>query len=186
MVVVLQALLDRHAMLRLRVETTAPGWSLSGARAGFGRRAHVPAHGGRRCRMRRYGGAVAVEPGRRGDAQRAVGGAHRSAGGGRSPPGRRRRCRGEFCWRTSTSPGPSTAAGNRWRCRAAGMSFARWASLLAEHARDPEVVAQAQAWRQVAGDPAFLPAVQPAVDTLATAGRSVGVAGRRDHPDAAR
>ena len=49
---------------------------------------------------------------------------------------------------------------------AAGTSFARWAALLAEHARDPEVVAQAEAWRQVAATPAALPAVQPEVDTL--------------------
>jgi amino acid adenylation domain-containing protein/non-ribosomal peptide synthase protein (TIGR01720 family) len=50
-----------------------------------------------------------------------------------------------------------------------GTSFARWASLLAEYARRPEVVDQAQAWREVAATPAALPAVQPAVDTIATA-----------------
>ena len=33
---------------------------------------------------------------------------------------------------------------------AGGTSFARWASLLAEHARRPEVVEQADTWRQVA------------------------------------
>ena len=33
-----------------------------------------------------------------------------------------------------------------------------------------EVVEQADAWRQVAATPAALPAVQPAVDTYATAG----------------
>ena len=54
---------------------------------------------------------------------------------------------------------------------ATGTSFARWASLLAEHARRPHVVEQADAWKQVAGrPPAALPAVQPAVDTYATAG----------------
>ncbi|EUA07763.1 condensation domain protein [Mycobacterium xenopi 4042] len=31
-----------------------------------------------------------------------------------------------------------------------GTSFAQWASLLAEHARDAAVVEQADAWRQVA------------------------------------
>ena len=45
---------------------------------------------------------------------------------------------------------------------ATGTSFARWASLLAEHARDPAVVEQADAWKQVAAAPAALPAVQPA------------------------
>ena len=54
---------------------------------------------------------------------------------------------------------------------AGGTSFARWASLLAEHARRPEVVEQADTWRQVAAIPAALPAVQPAVDTYASAGR---------------
>src|SRR5262249_25982442 len=54
---------------------------------------------------------------------------------------------------------------------AAGTSFARWASLLAKHALTPAVVEQAEAWKQVAAAPAALPAVQPAVDTFATAGR---------------
>ena len=69
---------------------------------------------------------------------------------------------------------------------AAGTSFARWASLLAEHARAAAVVEQADAWRQVAAVPAALPAVQPAVDTFATAGHLSVDAGCRDHPDAAR
>ena len=53
---------------------------------------------------------------------------------------------------------------------AGGTSFARWASLLAEHARRPEVVEQAPAWRRIVAAPAALPAVQPAADTYATAG----------------
>ena len=53
---------------------------------------------------------------------------------------------------------------------AGGTSFARWASLLAEHARAAAVVEQAEAWRQVAATPAALPAVQPAVDTYDSAG----------------
>jgi non-ribosomal peptide synthase protein (TIGR01720 family) len=54
---------------------------------------------------------------------------------------------------------------------AGGTSFARWASLLVEYARRPEVVEQAEAWRQVAATPVALPAVQPAVDTYASAGQ---------------
>src|ERR1700754_5236382 len=50
-----------------------------------------------------------------------------------------------------------------------GTSFARWASLLAEHARRPDVVEQAKVWRQVAATPAALPAVRPAVDNYVTA-----------------
>src|ERR1700739_2709975 len=48
---------------------------------------------------------------------------------------------------------------------AGGTSFARFAWLLADHARRPEVVEQARVWRQVAAIPAVLPAVRPAVDT---------------------
>ena len=53
---------------------------------------------------------------------------------------------------------------------AGGTSFQRWASLLAEHAHTPAVVEQADTWRQVAASPARLPTVQPAVDTYASAG----------------
>ncbi|SBS75586.1 Amino acid adenylation domain protein (fragment) [uncultured Mycobacterium sp.] len=53
---------------------------------------------------------------------------------------------------------------------APGTSFARWATVLAEYAHDPSVVAQADSWRQIAATPAPLPAVQPAVDTYANAG----------------
>ena len=53
---------------------------------------------------------------------------------------------------------------------AGGTSFARWASLLAEYARRPDVVQQAEVWRQIAATPTGLAAVQPAVDTYASAG----------------
>jgi non-ribosomal peptide synthase protein (TIGR01720 family) len=52
-----------------------------------------------------------------------------------------------------------------------GTSFARWASLLAEYARAPEVAAHEQMWRQAAATPVTLPAVRPAVDTYASAGQ---------------
>ena len=65
---------------------------------------------------------------------------------------------------------------------APGTSFARWASLLAEHAHRPEVVEQAEVVAAGRAVPAALPAVRPEVDTLASAGKSVGGAGRRDHP----
>ncbi|ORB10981.1 non-ribosomal peptide synthetase, partial [Mycobacterium noviomagense] len=53
---------------------------------------------------------------------------------------------------------------------ATGTSFARWAQLLSEYARRPDVVEQAGAWRQLAAAPASLPAVRPEVDTYASAG----------------
>jgi non-ribosomal peptide synthase protein (TIGR01720 family) len=51
-----------------------------------------------------------------------------------------------------------------------GTSFARWSALLAEHARSPEVVALADTWREVAATPTVLPAVRPELDTYAGAG----------------
>ena len=54
---------------------------------------------------------------------------------------------------------------------ATGTSYARWAELLAEHAGRPQVVHEADAWKQVAAATAALPAVNPAMDTYATAGQ---------------
>ncbi|WP_460015804.1 condensation domain-containing protein, partial [Mycobacterium avium] len=52
---------------------------------------------------------------------------------------------------------------------AGGTSFARWASLLAEHASSPAVVEQADAWRRVAATPPALPPVRPEADTYQSA-----------------
>src|SRR6185503_1263284 len=52
-----------------------------------------------------------------------------------------------------------------------GTSFARWSSLLAEHAHAAAVVENAEAWKRVAAVPAALPAVQPEVDTYVSAGQ---------------
>ena len=60
-----------------------------------------------------------------------------------------------------------------------GRRSPRWASLLAEHARSPAVVDQAEAWRQMAVLPGVLPGWWRAVDTFANAGRFVGRARRR-------
>ncbi|MUM19285.1 amino acid adenylation domain-containing protein [Mycobacterium sp. CBMA271] len=51
-----------------------------------------------------------------------------------------------------------------------GTSFQRWAELLTEHAHHPDVIGQADAWRQVAAVPSGIPAPQSAEDTFATAG----------------
>ncbi|MCA2357435.1 non-ribosomal peptide synthase/polyketide synthase [Mycobacterium intracellulare] len=53
---------------------------------------------------------------------------------------------------------------------AAGTSFARWSLRLAQHAHRPDVVDQAERWTEVAATPPALPAVRPDVDTFATAG----------------
>ncbi|MFZ1176027.1 MAG: condensation domain-containing protein, partial [Mycobacterium sp.] len=52
----------------------------------------------------------------------------------------------------------------------AGTSFARWASLLAEHAHHPIVIDQFDTWKQATATPAALPAVIPELDTYASAG----------------
>ena len=62
-------------------------------------------------------------------------------------------------------------SGQQVELPAPGTSFARWSELLAEHARRPEVVEQAQVWRQIAATPAALPAVRPEVDTYVSAGQ---------------
>ncbi len=62
-------------------------------------------------------------------------------------------------------------SGQQVELPAPGTSFARWSELLAEHASRPEVVAQAEVWRQVAATPAALPAVRPEVDTYANVGQ---------------
>ncbi|WP_431230988.1 amino acid adenylation domain-containing protein [Mycolicibacterium psychrotolerans] len=49
-------------------------------------------------------------------------------------------------------------------------SFARWSSVLAEHAYRPDVLDDLPRWRDIAAVPPPLPAVQPAIDTYANAG----------------
>ena len=51
-----------------------------------------------------------------------------------------------------------------------GTSFQHWAAILSEHAHHDDVVAQARTWKQIAKVPAALPPVQPDVDTLDNAG----------------
>ncbi|WP_416366959.1 condensation domain-containing protein [Mycolicibacterium gadium] len=53
---------------------------------------------------------------------------------------------------------------------AGGTSFARWSALLADHARHSDVVGLTEAWRQVSATPTVLPPVRPEVDTFARAG----------------
>ncbi|MEV3906128.1 condensation domain-containing protein, partial [Mycobacterium sp. NPDC050551] len=55
---------------------------------------------------------------------------------------------------------------------AGGTSFAQWSRLLAQYASSDAVSASADVWRRVAGVPALLPAVRPESDTYASAGYS--------------
>ncbi len=169
-VAVLQAVLDRHAMLRLRVDEDAGGWSLTVPEAGsvdardclravqtLSDEAVIEA----RSRLNPAAGvmlsALWVAP----PAQLVLIVHHLAVDG--------------VSWRILLEDfniaWAQHRAGQQMVLPAGGTSFSRWASLLAEHACRPEVVEQAQVWRQVAAVPAALPAVRPEVDTFATAGQ---------------
>jgi amino acid adenylation domain-containing protein/non-ribosomal peptide synthase protein (TIGR01720 family) len=166
--VMLQALLDRHAMLRLRVDR-ADGWSLT-----------VPEAGSADARSRLHTVDVltdeaVVDAGSRLDPAagvmlsalwvvstgRLVAIVHHLAVDGVS-------------WRILLEDlniaWAQHRAGQDVVLPESGTSFARWAGLLAEHAHRADVVEQAGTWRQIAATPVALPAVRPEVDTLATAG----------------
>ncbi|MGN6334820.1 condensation domain-containing protein, partial [Mycobacterium sp.] len=168
-VLLLQALLDRHAMLRLRVEDEAEEWSLSVPQAGSvdaGECLHT---------ANVLSEAALIEARSRlnpatGDMLRALWVAstgqlvlliHHLAVDGVS-------------WRILVEDLNIAWAQHRGGHQVVlppiGTSFARWAKLLAEHAHAPEVLGQAAAWRHVAATPPALPAVQSAVDTFASAG----------------
>ncbi|HWR47377.1 MAG TPA: condensation domain-containing protein, partial [Pseudonocardiaceae bacterium] len=169
-VVVLQALVDRHAMLRLRVDDDgAGGWSLWVPEVGSvdaGGCLHVvdelsgEALAKAQSRLNPAAGVMlrALWVGSTGQLALII---HHLAVDGVS-------------WRILLEDLNIAWAQHRGgqpvALPAAGTSFGRWASLLGEHARAAAVVEQADAWRQVAAVPAALPAVRPAVDTFATAG----------------
>jgi amino acid adenylation domain-containing protein/non-ribosomal peptide synthase protein (TIGR01720 family) len=170
-VVLLQALLDQHAMLRLRVEDDgAGGWSLQAPEAGsvdardclhtvdvLSDEAAIAA----RSRLNPAAGVMlsAVWVASTGQLVSMI---HHLAVDGVS-------------WRILLEDlniaWAQRRIGQQVVLPAPGTSFARWADLLAEHARRPEVVEQAPVWRQVATTPAALPAVRPEVDTYANVGQ---------------
>jgi amino acid adenylation domain-containing protein/non-ribosomal peptide synthase protein (TIGR01720 family) len=169
-VVVLQAVVERHAMLRLRVDDDGDGgWSLDVPEAGS-----VDAGGclqsvdvlsdealaKARSRLNPAAGAMlsAVWVGSTGELALIC---HHLAVDGVS-------------WRILLEDiniaWAQHHSGQPVALPAYGTSFARWSKLLAAQAYAPAVVDQVEAWRHVAAIPAALPAVQPAVDTYASAG----------------
>ncbi len=172
-VVVLQAVLDRHAMLRLRVDPGkgdgAVGWSLTAGEPGS-----VDARGcvhavqvlseeallAARSRLNPAGAVMLSALWVTGSAQLVVIVHHLAIDG--------------VSWRIVLEDlniaWAQHRVGREVVMPVTGTSFARWAELLAEHARAAAVVEQADAWKQVASATVALPAVQPAVDTFATAG----------------
>ncbi|MBV8786594.1 MAG: amino acid adenylation domain-containing protein, partial [Mycobacterium sp.] len=168
-VIVLQALLDRHAMLRLRVDDEAGEWSLTAPEAGsvdareclqsvdeLSDEALVEA----RSRLNPATGVMVSALWATSTGQLAVIIHHLAVDG--------------VSWRILLEDLNIAWAQHRLgqplALPAGGTSFARWASLLADHANRPEVVDQADAWAEVMSTPDLLPPVQPAVDTFAAAG----------------
>ena len=169
-VVMLQALLDRHAMLRLRVDDDgAGGWSLRVPEVGsvdagaclqvvdvLSDEALVAA----RSRLNPAAGVMlsALWLGATGQLVLII---HHLAVDGVS-------------WRVLLEDFNIAWAqhhnGQPVVLPASGTSFARWASLLAEHAHAAAVVETADTWKQVATAPATLAAPQPDLDTYASAG----------------
>nr|MDT0524206.1 condensation domain-containing protein [Streptomyces sp. DSM 41633] len=167
-VMVLQALLDRHAMLRLRVQTAADGaWSLTVPEPGAvnsGACVHVvgelsdEALRAARSRLNPTTGAMLTALWVPGTATLALMIHHLAVDA--------------VSWRilledlniawVQHSNGQSVALPT------GGTSLARWSEFLAERARDTDVVRHADTWRTVASTPAALPRVQPELDTFAS------------------
>ncbi|MCV7224394.1 hypothetical protein H7I95_26265, partial [Mycolicibacterium elephantis] len=167
--VMLQALLDRHAMLRLRVDDDAGRWSLTVPEPGTVSAAD--------CLLTvdtltddavvRAGLRLNPAAGRMVSALwvtstcRLVAIVHHLAIDGVS-------------WRILLEDlnlaWTQHRAGEPVTLPEPGTSFARWATLLTEHADKPEVVEQADTWRQIAATPAALPQANPETDTLNSSG----------------
>ena len=158
-VVVLQALLDRHDMLRLRVEDDAAGgWSLSVPEPGsvdagacvqtvdaLSDEALVAA----RSQLNPAAGVMLSAVWAASSGQLALIIHHLAVDG--------------VSWRVLLEDlniaWAQHHSGQPVALPAVGTSFRRWSSLLSEHARDTAVVNSAETWRQIAATPAALPAV---------------------------
>ncbi|KAA1251173.1 amino acid adenylation domain-containing protein [Mycobacterium simiae] len=170
-VVLLQALLDRHAMLRLRVDNDAAGqWSLSVAERGL-----VDA---RSCLQRvdfLSDAALATARARLDPSTGAMLSALWIAHSAELVLIVHHLAVDAVSWRILLDD-----LNTAWERHRAGLeltwpdqgtSFRQWAELLNDYARNPAVSELADTWRQVAAVPAGLLAVRPA-DTFATAGQS--------------
>ncbi|BBZ13058.1 condensation domain-containing protein [Mycobacterium branderi] len=168
-VVVLQALLDRHPMLRLRVDDDGAAWSLQVPEAGSvdaAERLHpVEALSDEaliqaRARLNPAAGAMLSALWAPDTAQLVLIIHHLAVDG--------------VSWRILLEDlniaWAQHRAGQEVRLPVTGTSFARWAALLAEHAYAAEVVEQAEVWRTVTAAPAALPPACPDADTHASAG----------------
>ena len=167
--VVLQALLDRHAMLRLRVDDSADDWSLTVPEAGS-----VDAASCLRAVDVLSDEALIAARSRLNPADGVMLSALWVPSTGQLALIIHHLAVDAVSWRILLEDlniaWAQHHSGQPVALPPAGTSFARWASLLAEHADTAAMVEKAEAWRRVAAAPAVLPAVQPAVDTYASAG----------------
>jgi glycopeptidolipid biosynthesis protein len=170
-VVVLQALLDRHAMLRLRVDDDgAGGWSLTVPEVGS-----VDARGCLQSLDVWSDEALLEARSRLNPAAGAMLSALWVAETGQLVLIVHHLAVDAVSWRILLEDLNIAWAQHHGAqdvvLPTGGTSFARWSSLLAEHAHAAAVVENAEAWKRVAAVPAALPAVQPEVDTYVSAGQ---------------
>ena len=158
-VAVLQGLLDRHAMLRLRVEDDAAGgWSLSVPEPGAVDAATCVQSVDELSDAALIAGRATLNPAdgvmlsavwAESSSQLALIIHHLAVDG--------------VSWRVLLEDlniaWAQHHSGQQIELPTGGTSFARWSTMLNEHARRPGVIDQAEAWRQVAATPAALPAV---------------------------
>ena len=175
-VVVLQALLDRHAMLRLRVEDHGAGdWS-----------PRVPEPGAVDAGERLLAvdamsdEAVAAARSRLNPAAGVVLSALWVAGSGQLVLIIHHLAVDAVSWRILLEDlniaWAQHRAGQQLELPRGGTSFARWASQLAEYARRPDVLDEAQAWKRVAATAAALARAPARAGYVCQCGVLVGVA----------
>ncbi|ORB60321.1 non-ribosomal peptide synthetase, partial [Mycolicibacterium tusciae] len=168
-VAVLQALVDRHPMLRLRADNIAGGWVLQVPEAGA-----IDAGACLHTVDELTADALVAARSRLNPAAGAVFSALWVADTGQLALIVHHLAVDAVSWRILLEDlniaWVQHRSGQPIALQMTGTSFARWAALLAEHAHTPAVVETADSWRQVTAAPIALPAVQSDVDTYASAG----------------
>ena len=183
-VVVLQALLDRHAMLRLRVDDDgAGGWSLTVPEVGA-----VDARGCLHSVEVLSDEALVAARSRLNPAAGVMLSALWVASAGQLVLIIHHLAVDGVSWRILLEDlniaWAQHHSGQPMALPAGGTSFARWASLLAEHAHAAAVVEQARGVAAGGGDPGRVAGGAAGGGYLCQRRAVVGVAGCRDHPDA--
>ncbi|KWX19449.1 hypothetical protein AFM11_35805, partial [Mycolicibacterium wolinskyi] len=171
-VAILQALLDRHAMLRLRISGNRSDWSLSVPEAGSVRAQDClstvgvlsdDALAAARSRLDPWSGTM-LSAVWLSETNQLILMIHHLAVDAVS---------WRILFEDINIAWAQHKSGQPVMLPVTGTSFARWSDLLAEHAYAPEVVGQAETWRRITTMPATLAAPSPDVDTLARAGHLV-------------